>query len=57
MWDAIPYSEFQPRSILSDKLSFNPFHAEATFIHGRKMQNLLKTIQTLSCWYSLESSR
>ena len=35
----------------------NPFHAKATFVYGRKMRKLLKTIQTLSCWYSLESSR
>ena len=33
-----------------------PFHAEATFVHGRKMQKSLKTIYTLSFWYSLESS-
>ena len=32
----------------------NPFHAEATFIYGRKIQKVLKTILTLSCWYSLE---
>ena len=23
---------------------FNPFHAEATFVHGRKMQKVLKNI-------------
>ena len=34
----------------------NPFHAEAIFIHGRKMQKVLKNNQTLLCWYSLESS-
>ena len=39
------------------ELSFNPSDAEATFIQSMKMQSFLKTIETLSCWYSLESSR
>ena len=35
----------------------NPFNAEATFVHGRKLRKGLKTIKTLSCWYSSESPR
>ena len=37
-------------------LSFNPSNAEAIFIQSTRMQRFLKTILTLSCWYSLESS-
>ena len=37
--------------------SFNPYNAEATFIQSTRMQTFLITILTLSCWYSLESSR
>ena len=36
---------------------FNPSNAEATFVKNTKMQRLLKTILTLSCWYSLDSYR
>ena len=32
---------------------FNPFYAEATFIHGTRVQKCLKTNLTLSYWYSL----
>ena len=35
----------------------NPFHTEASLVQGRKMPKVLKTIETLSFWYSLESSR
>ena len=35
----------------------NPSNAKATFVQSTPMQRFLKTIQTLSCWYSLESSR
>ena len=38
-------------------LQVNPFNAEATVFQSAMTQILLKTIQTLSCWYSLESSR
>ena len=38
-------------------LALNPFNAEATFIQCKRTQRFLKTIQTLSCWYSLEISR
>ena len=35
--------------------SFNPSNAEATFVQSTAMrQRCLKTILTLSCWYSLE---
>ena len=33
-----------------------PTDAEATFIQTTRMQIYLKTILTLSCWYSLDSS-
>ena len=36
---------------------FNPSNAEPTFVQSTGTQKSLKTIQTLSCWYSLESSR
>ena len=35
---------------------FNPSNAQASFAQCTGMQRFLKTIQTLSCWYSLESS-
>ena len=35
----------------------NPSNAEATFIQSTRTQIFSKTIETLSCWYSLESSR
>ena len=38
-------------------LYFNPFNAEATFYQSTAMQRFLKTIETLSCWYTLDSSR
>ena len=38
-------------------LGLNPSNAEATFVQSSRTQRFLKTIQTLSCWYSLESSR
>ena len=34
----------------------NPSNAEATF-QSTRMQRFLKNIETLSCWYSFESSR
>ena len=38
-------------------LLVNPSNAEATFVQSTRTQRFLKTIQTLSCWYSLDSSR
>ena len=35
----------------------NPFNAKATFVQCTRMQRFMKTTETLSCWYSLESSR
>ena len=35
----------------------NPSNAEATFVQITRMQRVLKTIETLPCWYSLDSSR
>ena len=34
----------------------NPANAEATFVKSTRMQKSLKIIETLSCWYSLDSS-
>ena len=35
----------------------NPSNAEAIHIQSTRMQIFLKTSETLSCWYSLNSSR
>ena len=35
------------------EISLNPFNAEATFVQSTRVQRLLETICTLSCWYSL----
>ena len=40
----------------SPKTTINPFTAKAAFVQRARMQ-WLKTIETLSCWYSLESSQ
>ena len=34
----------------------NPSNAEASFVLSTKTQIFLKTIETLSCWYSLDNS-
>ena len=42
------------------RVGLNLYNAEATtctFIHSTREQRILKIIQTLSCWYSLNSSR
>ena len=36
---------------------FNHSNAEATIVRSTRTGRFLKTIQTLSCWYSLDSSR
>ena len=36
--------------------TINPLNAKATLIHSTRAQRFLKTIQTLSSWYSLDSS-
>ena len=36
--------------------SINPSNAEVSFIQITRTQIFSKTIETLSCWYSLESS-
>ena len=38
-------------------MPLNPFNAEATFVQSTRTQRILKTSLTLSCWYSLHSSR
>ena len=35
----------------------NPSNAEATFVRSTRMQIFLKSILTLSCWFSLDSSQ
>ena len=39
------------------QFSSNPTNATTTFVQSTRMQRFLKNLQTLSCWYSLESSR
>ena len=36
--------------------TLNPSNAETTFVQSTRTQRFLKTIQTLPCWYSLDSS-
>ena len=38
-------------------VTLNRSNAKSTFVQSTQMQTFLKTIQTQSCWYSLESSR
>ena len=38
-------------------ITVNLSNAEATLGQSTRAQRILKSIQTLSCWYSLESSR
>ena len=40
-----------------DQCFVNPSNAEATFVQSTKTQIFLKTIETLSCLYSFNSSR
>ena len=40
-----------------DKVDNNPYAADATFVQRTRMQRFLKTFETWSCWYSLDSSR
>ena len=42
---------------LSNAAQINPSNAEATYVQSTRMQCFLNTILTLSCWYSLDSSR
>ena len=42
---------------LTLQMPFNHYNAEVTFIQGTRIQRSLKTIWTLSCWHSLDSSR
>ena len=37
--------------------TLNPSNTNTTFVQRIRTQRFLKTIQTLSCWYSLDSSR
>ena len=43
-------------SMRTHQCKFNPSNAKATFLQSIRMQRSLKTIATLSCWYSLDSS-
>ena len=49
-------SDAKPYSILPFyfHFPFNPSNADATFVQSTQMQKNLKTLQTLSCWYSSE---
>ena len=50
------HTAVQKYQILLNIIYFNPYNAEATFFLSIRMQRSLKTIETLSCWYSLDSS-
>ena len=41
------------------RVNLNPFNAETSYVQSTRTrtQRFLKTIYTLSCWYSLESFR
>ena len=43
--------------LLCECLYLNPSNGEATFFQRTRTQRFWKNIQTLSCWYSLDSSR
>ena len=59
--DLFVYSVFLHHSVLAKLATrstrVNPFNAAATFVQSTQMQRCLKTIQTLSCWYSLDSTK
>ena len=40
----------------NSQISIKPSYAEATLVQSTRMQRFLKTMQTLSCWYSLDNS-
>ena len=46
-----------PHLTVTYEVFFNPSNAMTIFIQYTRTQIFLKTIETLSCWYSLESSR
>ena len=54
VWCRVGLEEIMVSLEIVDNL--NPSNAKATFIQSTRMQRFLKTIETLSCWYSLESS-
>ena len=45
-----------PSAFLVNTLYCDPSNAEATFVQSTRMLKSLKTIETLSCWYSFKSS-
>ena len=47
----------EDQKVRLSKIMVNPFNAESFFVQSTRTQIFLKTIQTLSCWYSLERSR
>ena len=53
-----PHSTYE-KPLRLEKLAdvFNPSNAEATIVQSTRTLKSLKTIETLSCWYSFESSR
>ena len=48
--------DWNPSNKTHPELDNNSSNAGATFVQSTRTQRLLKTIWTLSCWYSLESS-
>ena len=52
------WATYEPHQLIYiEDSDTNPSNAEAiTFIQSARTQRFLKTIQNLSCWYSLESS-
>ena len=43
--------------LIAAQTGLNPMNAESTFFQSTKKWTSLKTISTLSCWYSVDSSR
>ena len=48
--------EYMPKCNVQN-CGFNPSNAEASFVLSTRTLRFLKNIETLSCWYSLESSQ
>ena len=51
------HSSIKRLSFKSTVVTFNPSNAKATFIQSTRAQQFLTNIKTLSCRYSLDSSR
>ena len=42
--------------LATSSIRVNPSNTESTFVQSTRTQRFWKTIETLSCWYSLDSS-